>query len=370
MDLDGLIARIDPRFRPVWKGRPAHEQLALARYFLPHRSVQSFLSPTRPRVIKWYCPFAAQAVFPTGHRYCINVYVGCAHGCLYCYAAAYSRSRAAAKQDFQRLLAKDLTDLEDFDVPPGPAHISISTEPFQPLERRLGHSRLVLEGILKHRRRFTTVTILTKNPSLAAESGYRELLLALNEVPANHPWRERWPARSNPALQVEVSLAFFRDEAAAFWDPHAPPVAERIAGIRALREAGIAVALRVDPLFPRSPLPGGPRQTLSDFGLAEAQSLEDLASLVSFAKEVKALRVVYSPAKIVRSRDTGLASPMGRLREVYAQMARPEKLVWRGGSWRLPYPVSDRHIVAPFLEICRSGGVRAKFCMCNLLETQ
>jgi DNA repair photolyase len=371
MNLDDLIARIDPRFRPVWLGRPKEEQVALARYFLPHHSMRNLLAPTRPRLMKWYCPFAAQSVFPTGHRYCINVYSGCSHGCLYCYAATYSRPQATAKRHFANLLKKDLADLEEKPpVPPAPLHVSNSTDPFQPLERGFGHTRLVLQAILKHRNRFTTVTILTKNPLLAAESDYRDLLLALNEVAANHPWRNRWPTPGKPACQVEVNLAFWREEAAAFWDPHAPTVADRVAGIRALRQAGVAVVLRIDPLFPRSPLPARARQSLSDFGLVEAHTRDVLAHLVAFAKEVRVLRVVFSPAKIVRSRDAGLADPMRRLRDVYAHMTAPEKLVWRGGSWRLPQAVSDRYIVAPLLEICRCEGVPAKFCMCNLLETE
>lgn len=111
------LQRIDPRFRPVWEHRLPAEQQALALYFLPHQSTRPTLTPARPRIIKWYCPFAAQTTFPTGHRYCINVYTGCAHRCLYCYAASYMPEHADAKRDLPRLLTKDLDDLERFGVP-------------------------------------------------------------------------------------------------------------------------------------------------------------------------------------------------------------------------------------------------------------
>ena len=254
------------------------------------------LAPSRPRVIKWYCPFAHQSAFPTGHRYCINVYTGCAHRCLYCYAAAYEPAHASPKRDFARLLAKDLADLERFNVPPAPVHLANSTDPFQPLELRIGDTKLALEELLAHRRRFSTVTILTKNPALAARPDYAGLLQALAEISASHPCSERWHALHHPAVQVEVSLALWRTEAAAFWDPGAPSIASRMEGIRALRAAGIAVVLRIDPLFPRSPLPLSPARSLQDFGLPEAQTLEDLDRLIGFAKEVGARHVVYSPA--------------------------------------------------------------------------
>lgn len=73
-----LAERVHDKYRPVWEGRPRQEKAGLARYFLPHNSRKPVLGPTRPRIVKWYCPFAAQSDFPSGHRYCINVYAGCA----------------------------------------------------------------------------------------------------------------------------------------------------------------------------------------------------------------------------------------------------------------------------------------------------
>ena len=80
-----LVPRIHPDFKPVWDAYPPDEQASLAAYLLPHGSKKDLLSPTRPKIIKWYCPFASQTQFPSGHRYCINVFVGCAHRCSYCY---------------------------------------------------------------------------------------------------------------------------------------------------------------------------------------------------------------------------------------------------------------------------------------------
>lgn len=364
-----LTGRADAKYKPVWDNLPPRERQALSLYFLPHNSRKDVLGPTRPRVVKWYCPFAAQCDFPTGHRYCINVYTGCTHACAYCYARAYEPEHAGPKRDFARLLAKDMDDLEEFDVPPAPVHLSNSTDPFQEFEARFGHTRLALESIMRHRRRFTTVTILTKNPNLPARSGYLDLFRELGTLPADHPCKDEFERRRLPAFVVEVSLAFWRDEAAHAHDPGAPCVADRIEGLRALRAASIPIVLRIDPLFPRSPLPTQPASTLAEFGLTEAQTLDDLENLVCLAKELGARHIVYSPVKIVQPRGRRLSPEMLAWREVYRACASPDKLVFRGGSWRLPNAVARTHVVAPFLDSCKRHGVAAKYCKQNLIET-
>ena len=42
--LENHLARLDPRYRPVWDARSRDEQLALALYFLPHQSSQQMLA--------------------------------------------------------------------------------------------------------------------------------------------------------------------------------------------------------------------------------------------------------------------------------------------------------------------------------------
>ena len=361
-ELKNLVARIHPDFKPVWDGLPDDQQLALAAYFLPWKSKKEQIGPTRPRVLDWYCPFAAQTVFPSGHRYCLNVYSGCAHDCEYCYAMSYAPPKASCKRGFERMLERDLADLDAFDVPPAPVHLSNSTDPFQPLEQVHGHTRLALEGILAHRHRFTTVTMLTKNPLLPVKLGYLDLFQVLGQ-PA-HPKQ----AQVTPQFQVQVSLAFWSEEARRAYDVTAPSIDDRKAGVRALRDAGIPVVLRIDPLFPRSPLPLDGKPSMADVGLTEAQRISDLEQLVDFAREVGTRHVVYSPVKIVQPRGRQLSATMTALRDLYKALSAPGRPVWRGGSWRLPKNVADEHVVGPFLDICQRAGVAAKFCMRDLVE--
>lgn len=364
-----LAGRVDPQYRPVWEGRTPQEQAALALYFLPHSSSKAALAPTRPRVIKWYCPFARQAEFPSGHRYCINVYTGCAHRCEYCYAYAYAPPDASCKRDFQKMVLQDLEDLDRFDVPPAPVHMSNSTDPFQPLEVSASHARYALEQLAAHRRRLTTVTILTKNPLLPVRLGCLDLFKVLAEPPADHPSVSLFQQQGHPGLRIEVSLAFWREEARAVYDPGAPTIEERKEGIRALRQAGIPLVLRIDPLFPQSPLGNQEAKTYEEFGIPQPQTSEDIEALVRFAKEIEASHVVYSAAKIVQPRGRKLSPVMQAMRKAYESAAAPGKLIFRGGAWRLPDPVADRCVTQPFLQVCERIGVKAKHCKRDLIET-
>lgn len=290
-----LAGRVDSKYRPVWEGKPDVERAALAQYFLPHASRKPTFAPTRPRIVKWYCPFAAQQAFPSGHRYCIKLFTCCSHQCEYCYARAYEPDAASAKHEFEQLILKDMQDLERFDVPAAPVHLSNSTDPFQPLEVKTSHARFALEQILRHRHRFTTVTILTKNPLLPVKLGYLDVFKELSVLPRHHPRRAEFEHQRRPASVAEVSLAFWREEARSRYDPGAPAVDGRVEGLQALHVAGITLVLRLDPLFPQSPITDRPPRTFEDFGLPEAQTLNDLEELVGLAKSLSARNVVYSP---------------------------------------------------------------------------
>jgi tRNA A37 methylthiotransferase MiaB len=84
-----LARRVHPKYSLVFDKICEPERAAVALYFLSHTSEKEVLKVTRPRVIKWYCPFADQRDFPSGHRYSINVYTGCEHECQFCYATGW-----------------------------------------------------------------------------------------------------------------------------------------------------------------------------------------------------------------------------------------------------------------------------------------
>ena len=367
-----LLERLDSKYTPAFERLTEDEKHRAALYFLPHTSVKDTLSVTRPRVIKWYCPFADQAVFPSGVRYSINVYTGCEHGCHYCYVQGYSatkitESRAKCKDNFRNQLLKDLSDLEKYDVPCTPVHLSNSTDAFGPIESQFQNSLFVLEKLLEFRHRFSTVTILTKNPAALLQSAYLERLLALSRFHSSHSRYTYFRDNDLSPLWLEVSLAFWNDKSREMLEPDAPGVANRLEAVSQLQQAGVSVALRIDPLFPRDPLPNG--KAMRDFGLFDLQSYEDLKHLMSFCKQQKIRKIVYSPLKITNPRAGELSLLMQKFKRIYKHLAQNQPLNFRGGSWRLPHHVAQAAIFMPLLQLCQEAGIIAKGCKENLIAT-
>ena len=193
------------------------------------------------------------------------------------------------------------------------------------------------------------------------------VLRKLAELPEGHLCKSFFDNNSEPTLRIEASLAFSNQNDADFYDPGAPSIVNRMEALKQLRQNGIPVVLRIDPLLPRNPLPGN--KFLADFQLPDSQSLSALEELVRFAAENGVLHIVYSVAKIVAPRYKPIPKAIQQLKCVYEYIAKPDKLIFRGGSWRLPQTIAQKHIVKPFLEICDSYGMKAYFCKQNLLST-
>ncbi|MGD0384477.1 MAG: hypothetical protein ABSA77_13230 [Thermoguttaceae bacterium] len=362
-----LAQRVHPKYKPIFDKLSECERAAVALYFLPHTSEKEVLEVTRPRVIKWYCPFADQRDFPSGHRYSINVYTGCEHECQYCYATGYSAAQPNCKNRFRHDLCKDLEALDAYNVPPAPVHLSNSTDPLQPLEQEHRHTLFVLEKLAEHRNRFTTVTLLTKNPALLMDDRYVQILHRLNEFSTDHPRRSLFNENKYPPLRLECSLAFYNDEHRRLFDPAAPSIESRMKALRLLGKEGIPVFLRIDPLFPRDPLGGG--KTMADFDLPDVQSIIDLEGLLKFSRELSSRHIIYSVAKITRRKQGDLPPVMERMKRVYQHLSMEKPLVFHGGSWRLPESVATELVLRPFLNLCSRHSIPAKACKTNLITT-
>ena len=129
-------------------------------------------------------------------------------------------------------------------------------------------------------------------------------VLTLSRFQPSHPRYKYFQDNDLKPLWLEVSLAFWNDKSRETLEPGAPNVANRLEAVSQLQQAGVPVALRIDPLFPRDPLPNG--KTIRDFELFDLQSHDDLEHLVSFCKRQEIRKIVYSPLKITNPRTGGL----------------------------------------------------------------
>jgi DNA repair photolyase len=167
----------------------------------------------------------------------INPYKGCEHGCVYCFARpthAYLglspgqdfETRIVAKPDGPEVLRRELAR-KDYvaDV----IALGANTDPYQPVERRLGLTRRILEVLREHHH---PVSIVTKSALVL-----RDLDLL----------RELAAAR---LASVYVSITSLDPELARRMEPRAAAPHRRLEVVRALAAAGVPVGVLASPMIP------------------------------------------------------------------------------------------------------------------------
>lgn len=167
----------------------------------------------------------------------INPYRGCEHGCIYCYARpSHAWLGFSPGLDFERhLLYKPdaVACLRAELARPGyrcrPVALGANTDAYQPLERRLGVTRGVLELLAECRH---PVRIVTKSSLVERDM---DLLGAM---------------AGQRLCTVAVSITTFDGDIARRMEPRAPAPARRLRTIERLSEAGIPVSVFVAPVIP------------------------------------------------------------------------------------------------------------------------
>jgi DNA repair photolyase len=172
-----------------------------------------------------------------GFETSVNPYRGCEHGCVYCFARPFHEflgfsagldfeTRILVKEDAPELLRRELA------APSWrPQVIALSgvTDPYQPVERRLGLTRRCLTVLAEFR---NPVTIVTKNALVRRDA---DLLAEL----ARHR-----------AAAVCVSVTTLDPEVARRMEPRTSVPRERLAAIAELTAAGIPCIAMLAPIVP------------------------------------------------------------------------------------------------------------------------
>lgn len=167
----------------------------------------------------------------------INPYRGCEHGCSYCYARpTHEYLGFSAGLDFEtRIMIKpkaaELLRAELSSPKWVPRLLALSgvTDPYQPVERKLGITRRCLEVLAEFR---NPVGIVTKNHLVTRDA---DLLSEL----------ARWRAAC-----VYVSITTLQSELARKMEPRTASPEHRLDAISRLANAGVPVGVLVAPIIP------------------------------------------------------------------------------------------------------------------------
>jgi DNA repair photolyase len=166
----------------------------------------------------WRSPFCTCPV-----KMSLNPYTGCSHGCLYCYATAYIPRffECRPKSKLKRQIRHDISRLE----PATLITLSSSSDPYPPMEKELRLTRGCLE-ILKLGG--MSVQVMTKSNLVSDDA---DLLGDMKAV-------------------VCMTITSLNDSLACILEPGAPRPARRLDAMRRLRDCGVPVSARIDPIIP------------------------------------------------------------------------------------------------------------------------
>lgn len=169
--------------------------------------------------------------------YSINPYQGCEHGCIYCYARnshAYWGYNAGLDFEKKIIVKHDIaalleTELNKPNYQPAVIMLSGNTDCYQPIERKLGLTRSLLQVFLKYQH---PVSLITKNTIIDRDL---DLLEKLAERQLVH---------------VAITINSLNEELRRKMEPRTATAKRRLQTIAKLRQRNIPVSLMCAPIIP------------------------------------------------------------------------------------------------------------------------
>ena len=169
--------------------------------------------------------------------YSINPYLGCEHGCIYCYARpSHEYLGFSAGLDFETKIMVKLDSPELLDKAlqkkgwkPQMVAFSGNTDCYQPIERKLQLTRRCLAVFLKYR---NPVGLITKNALVLRDIDILQDMARLNLV------------------HVMLSITTVDADLARVMEPRTSSPANRLRAIQELAKAGILVGVNAAPIIP------------------------------------------------------------------------------------------------------------------------
>ena len=162
--------------------------------------------------------------------YVVNPYIGCQHGCAYCYARFMKRFTGHKEPwgEFVdvKINAAHLLQSEIEKMLPGRVWVSGVCDPYQPLERTYELTKKCLEILVRYDWPFT---IQTKSALVLRDM---ELFKKANKI------------------EVGLSVTTGDEGVRQLFEPGAPSIKERIKALKELHLAGIRTYAMIAPMLP------------------------------------------------------------------------------------------------------------------------
>ncbi len=159
----------------------------------------------------------------------MNLYSGCSHGCVYCYAPAATYKQREVfhvnpkpRQNFFAELEKDL---RKYRGDKRPVLLCFTTDPYQPIEDTAKLTRLALRGLVENG---NAAKVLTKGGMRAARDF--DLMKSGN-------------------VDFGATLTLMDESESRIWEPFAAGPSERITALRTARERGIRTWVSLEPVI-------------------------------------------------------------------------------------------------------------------------
>lgn len=166
------------------------------------------------------------------YKYDLNVYRGCAHRCIYCYAL-YSHEYIAGGSFYNEIFAKaNAADVLKRELPKFSAeqvNLGGVTDSYQPAEREYKLMPPVLELLARYN---VPVSICTKSTLILRDI---ELLKKVGEA---------------GGLMCAFTVTTMENAAAKLLEPGAPPPSERMQAVGELKKHGITCGVHMMPIIP------------------------------------------------------------------------------------------------------------------------
>ena len=258
----------------------------------------------------------------------VNISSGCAHGCVYCYSRSYSQAPPEGTVRFYvNALEKMKAEWPRKRKKPERVYFCPSSDLFQPVPEILAAAYEMLAFIL--------------------EQGARVAITTKGRIPERHL---ALLSENADRVHVQVGLITHRDDVSAVLEPHAAPVSARIAQAKRLREAGVAVKLRIAPILP---------------GVTDDD--ETLSALCEIATRCGITDVIINALHLrpVIRRSLERKLPPEMLHRLLARYENAEPLRVSGRYSQTPLPAGER--IALFKRakrIAEEHGLRAHVCGC------